>query len=182
MNITIISGTVRDARESHAVAVYLKNKLNDMGHDTHLADIKALDIPFLTQLYRDYEKPPEGLENLRKMIVDADGLIFLSPEYNGSYCGSIKNALDHFKPEYRKKVVGVTTVSAGAMGGIRAALILQQYVLALGAYPIPRMLTVPNVQSLKNSEGEIISEKIESLSNPFLEEFLFLTKAVKNAK
>lgn len=182
MKITIVSGTVRDGRESHAVAKYLKNELNQLGHTSSIADIKELNIPFLTKLYRDYENPPEGLTQLKNLIVEADGIIFLSPEYNGSYCGSIKNALDHFKPEYRKKVIGVTTVSAGAMGGIRAAIILQQYVLALGAYPIPRMLTVPNVSSLKDDQGEIIPSKLKSMSGPFLEEFLFLTQAVQQAK
>jgi hypothetical protein len=75
------------------------------------------------------------LINLRSF---SDGIIFLTPKYNGSFSSDLKNFIDVFAKEgFLGKPIGVATGSTGAMGGVRAANQLQQVILSLFAYPQP---------------------------------------------
>ena len=64
-------------------------------------------------------------------------LSLVTPEYNNGYPGVLKNALDYFLPEYRRKPVGIVTVSSGGFGGINALAQLRLVLFLMGAYPIP---------------------------------------------
>lgn len=114
-------------------------------------------------------------------ITASDGIILVSPEYNGSFSGALKNTLDYFYSEFSKKVIGVVSVSTGKLDGIRAVMDLQKLILSLGAFPLPKYLTTPEVQNLFSS-GVLVDEKYAKQADGFIGEFLWLTEAVKNQK
>lgn len=110
-------------------------------------------------------------------------MLFVSPEYNGSYTAALKNMTDHFsKAEFSKKAIGVVSVSSGAMGGIRGALHMQQLVLALFAYPIPQMMLVPDVQDKFNAEGELTDEAFAKKLDAYLKDYLWFAGAIADKK
>jgi NAD(P)H-dependent FMN reductase len=68
-------------------------------------------------------------DDIQEKLDQADASVFLSPEYHGSYSGALKNAVDYFSTEFRRKPIGVVAVGAGRMGGINASTEMQQLVL-----------------------------------------------------
>jgi NAD(P)H-dependent FMN reductase len=107
-------------------------------------------------------------------LIGSDGIIFLTPEYNGSFSSGLKNFIDVFaKQGFRGKPIGVATGSTGSMGGIRAAYQLQQVILSLFAYPQPQMLTVGDMQHRFDKTGKIIDDEFkphfESYVNKYVE-------------
>ena len=91
--------------------------------------------------------------------------------------------LDHYpKVAFAKKAIGIVTVSSGAMGGMRAAMHLQQFILALWAIPSPQMLLVSSVQNKFDEQGHLLDENYTKNIDTFLDEFLWLAKALKNAR
>jgi len=182
MNIVVISGSPRPQRTSHQVALEIVNRLSNKENiNIKLLDVREANFPNLDYVYKKNPSASETMKNFSEAIAESDGIIIVSPEYNGSFSGALKNAIDYFYGEFSKKVIGVVSVSTGKMGGIRAVMDLQKLILALGAFPLPKYLTTPEVQNLFNN-GVITDERYAKQMDDFIKEFLWLTEAVKNQK
>jgi NAD(P)H-dependent FMN reductase len=109
-------------------------------------------------------------------------MILVSPEYHGSFSGVLKNALDFYWAEFKKKPIGVVTTGSGKMGGINASTQMQHVILSLGAYPLPTKLLIPEIQHAFNDQYEPLREDIIKNSDRFLNEFTWFANAIVVAK
>ena len=83
MNITIVSGTNREGSMSLKGLNHLQKMYTQLGVDAHVLDLQKLPPAcFTPQAYAD--KPAE-LEPFIDMILNAEGAVFVIPEYNGSF-------------------------------------------------------------------------------------------------
>jgi NAD(P)H-dependent FMN reductase len=180
MKIAILSGSTRLHRQSHRVALALQQWLETHTlHEVDVLDLAEYRFPVLEEVFHRHPHPPAGLEEFARRVRQADAYLFVSPEYNGSYTAALKNAVDYLKDrEFAHKVVGVVSVSAGALGGIRGALAMQQLVLGLGGYTIPKMLTVGQVQQRFDEQGRLLDAVFEESISQFMQDFLWLAEAV----
>lgn len=182
MNIVIISGSTRPERKSHDVAIEVFNRLNPRTNiNPLLLDIKEYNFHNLDYVFSKHPDPTEEMKKFSRAIAQSDGIIIVTPEHNGSYSGALKNTLDYFLGEFSKKVIGVVSVSTGKLGGIRAAMDLQKLILVLGAYPLPRYVITPEVQNIFK-DGKLVDEAYGKRLDDFINEFLWLTEAVKIQK
>ncbi len=183
MNIIIISGSVRSGRKSHNVALELQKRFINTGyHDTHVLDLAEYSLPVLEEKYSDEHEMPKGLYEMQIQLYKADALIFLSPEYHGSYTGAFKNAIDYFWKEFAKKPIGVVAVASGRMGGINASSDMQQLILSLGGYPMPYKLLVSSVQNAFDESGNIKDDFLSQNMERFVKEFVWLAEAIVEKK
>ena len=183
MNIIIISGSVRTGRKSHDVAIELRKRFIDSGYqDTNILDLAEYNLPILEEKYSDKNDMPKGLHEIQNLLDKSDALIFLSPEYHGSYTGALKNAIDYFWKEFAKKPIGVVAVASGRMGGINASSDMQKLVLALGGYPAPYKLLVPTVQNAFDESGNINEDILSQSIDRFIKEFVWLAEAIVEKK
>ena len=120
--IAIIIGSTRPGRIGEAVGkwVYEKSKKRDDA-EFELIDLVDYDLPLLDEPYpammNQYTK--DHTKKWSKKISEFDGYIFVTPEYNHSTCGALKNAIDFLSVEWADKAAGF--VSYGSEGGVRAA-------------------------------------------------------------
>lgn len=184
MHITILSGSTRINRQSHRVALALEKTIREQGlHTVEVLDLAAYDFPVMEEVLHRHPNPPNGLVEFAERIRQSDAHIFVSPEYNGSYTAALKNAVDYLKErEFAKKAIGVAAVSTGMLGGIRAALAMQQLVLGISGYPIPQMLTVGQVNQRFDESGNLLDPLFEKNIENFLQQFLWLAEAVAEKK
>ena len=96
------------------------------------------------------DDPPPGLVRFSEAVRAADAVVVVSPEYNGSIPGVLKNALDYIYGEWFRKPVGIVTVSAGGFGGVQVHNHLQLLFLRLKALPVAGM----HVSRVSGSFGE----------------------------
>ncbi len=180
MKVLIISSSTRKGRTSHRVAVHLNNRLNSTdGVEARILDLAEKKLPMFEEVYVRDENPTDIAKEVAGMLNWADAMIFLTPEYNGSYSPALKNLVDYYnKAEFIKKAIGIVTVSTGALAGMRAAVLMQQLILALFAYPAPYMLPVGNVLDKFDEEGNLTLPLFENSINNFVAEFLWLADAV----
>ena len=180
MHISILSSSTRVHRQSHRVALALQQFITSgTEHTAEVLDLADYHFPMLEEVLHKHPNPPEGLLDFAERIRRSDAHLFVSPEYNGSYTAALKNAVDYLKErEFSQKVVGVASVTSGALGGIRAALSMQQLVLGISGYPIPQMLTVGNVAQRFDEEGALLDPIFEKNIRTFLSHFLWLAEAV----
>lgn len=183
MKIAIILGTTRIGRQSEKAARLLKAKLSAMaGLELTLLDIAAYPFPVFEERLSFKPDLPSELRAFSKSLAEADAMIWLTPEYNGSYPGAFKNAFDHFRNEYTKKPVGICCVSDGKFGGIQASLQLQTLALHVGAFPVPTKWLIPNVSKVFGADGEIVDELQQKALDRFIQEFLWFSQAIVNHK
>lgn len=184
MHITILSGSTRINRMSHRVAVGLANYINNHGqHTAEVIDLAEYRFPLMEEVLHRLPNPPAGLEEFAHKIRQSDAHIMVSPEYNGSYTAALKNAVDYLKEgEFQRKAVGVVSVTTGMMGGMRAALAMQQLVLGIGGYALPQMLTVGHVAQRFEENGDLLDPVFEKNVQSFLNNFYWLGEAVAEKK
>lgn len=184
MHITILSASTRINRQSHRVALALQHTINTQGvHTAEILDLAEYQLPIMEEVLHKLPNPPAGLSEFADKIRQSDAHIFVSPEYNGSYTAALKNAVDYLKEsEFSKKVIGIASVTAGSMGGMRAALAMQQLVLGISGYPIPQMLTVGQVAQRFDETGNLLDPLYEKAVLNFLNNFLWLAEAVVEKK
>lgn len=184
MHIAILSSSTRLNRQSHRVALALQQYIDADGrHSVQVLDLASYHFPIMEEVLSRHPNPPDGLSEFAASIRRAEALLFVSPEYNGSYTAALKNAVDYLKEqEFAKKVVGVVSVTTGALGGIRAALAMQQLVLGIGGYPIPQMLTVGQVVQRFDELGNLLDPAFDKNMRTFLGHFQWLGEAVAAKK
>ncbi len=183
MNILIISGSVRAGRKSHDVAVELQKRFISHGMvDTHILDLAAYNLPVLEEKFIAGRDMPAGLAEIQQKLDKAEAMVFLSPEYHGSYSGALKNALDYFWKEFTRKPIGVVAVASGKYGGINASTEMQQLVLSLGGFPLPYKLLIPMVQNAFDENGRITDEMLSKNFDKFVTEYAWFAEALADRK
>ena len=181
MKIVVVSSSTRPGRTSHRVALSLTSRIHHTeGFTAELLDLKENPLPFFSEVIHKLENPDPAIISTAQSLEAADAIIFVSPEYNGSYAPALKNMADMMgKPAFNKKPIGVASVTTGALGGIRAAVAMQQLVLGVGAYPIPQMLTVPTVMDKINAEGEVTDPQFDTKLQNFVNDFLWFVGKIR---
>jgi len=184
MNILIISGSVRTGRKSHDVAVELQKRFIRQGQmQTHVLDLAEYRLPVLEEKFLSGSGDmPAGLHEIQQQLDAADAMIFLSPEYHGSYSGALKNAIDYFWKEFSRKPIGVVAVASGRFGGINASTEMQQLVLSLGAFPMPYKLLIPMVQNAFDESGNIVEDFLSKNFDKFVEDYIWFAEAINDRK
>lgn len=175
MKFLVVEGTVREGRKSIQVARETVEKLEERGQEAELFDIAEKDIPLLeTRRYTEGEVP-EDVEEYGRKVEDADCLVIVTPEYNHSIPGALKNLIDYLYPEYDDKPFAYVTVSAGGFGGVHALEDLESLTVTLGGIPGPS-LPVSKVGEVFNEGGDLVDEDYEKRFSDFAD------KAVEHAE
>src|SRR5579862_2921230 len=177
--IPIIAGSTRRDRQSIKVARFVLARLRSReGISTELLDLLEYNFPIMEERLHRRDDPPPRLQEFGDKIGRADAVIIVSPEYNNGYPGVLKNALDYLLPEYRRKPVGIVTVSGGAFGGMTCLAQLRLVILGMGAVPVPALLPVSRVQ---DNFDDYVNQKDatnEKRAASFIAEVLWFAEAV----
>lgn len=166
--IAVFVGSVRNGRHGDLVAQWIANRLRERGHDVYLIDPHTYtDLLVFRGKFAHMESPSDQLKQVQQWLAASDGFVLTTPEYNHSYSGAIKNALDPFFAEYHDKPSAIVTYSSGSFGGVRAAQHLRDVCAELGMPSIPRSLGISKVHELfdeaTNPKDVIVVERLDKL-------------------
>jgi NAD(P)H-dependent FMN reductase len=127
LNFLTLYGSVRTERQGIKFARFLDTQLRKRGHASTLIDPLQYRVPLLDKMYKEYPKgeAPEPLDAMAGLIREADGFLVVSGEYNHGIPPALKNMLDHFLEEWFWRPSAIACYSAGAFGGVRAAMQLR---------------------------------------------------------
>lgn len=177
--ITILYGAIREGRLSIRAARAVEKALRATGKaDVTFVDIKDYNLPVMENRLKDMKDPPAGLLDLSNKIGSADGIVFVTPEYNNSYSGALKNMVDYFTWEWAKKPIGIVCGSNGKQAGINASNLLQLLILAINAFPMPYKLLVPELHLSLDEQGKPQNDTVERHLQKFATEYLWFVEAI----
>ena len=180
--IVIISSSVRIDRKSHRVALFFqkyikKNKLATVS----MVDLNEYNFPIFEERLRFMKKPSAALKKYAKEIEKADGIIIISPEYNGGIPASLKNAIDVLYPEFYRKPIAISTVSSGNFAGSQVQFALATVLWKMKALLVPGVFPVANIEKSFDENGVPSDlEATEKRAKLFLDELNWCIEKVKN--
>ena len=115
--IKLILGSTRQNRNGKPVADWLVAQGKEAGFDVELLDLKEVNLPKfeagVSPMYMPVDTPEA--KAWAAQITEADGLVFLTAEYNRSIPGSLKDAIDYLYAEWNGKKASI--VSYGYIDG-----------------------------------------------------------------
>jgi chromate reductase len=136
MKILGISGSLRESSFNTAL-LRTAQQLAPAGMEIEIADLTRIP-PYNEDVYA--KGFPGAVQAFRGQIAAADGLLIATPEYNYSYSGVLKNAIDWASrpPEqpFDDKAVAVMGASAGRLGTVRAQYHLRQVFIFLNGHVV----------------------------------------------
>jgi NAD(P)H-dependent FMN reductase len=176
LNIPILLGTNRKLRKSVHVANWLKGEMEKRPEiRTRLFDTAEFALP-----QDDYgQEVKERFPEWRDAIVQADGLVIVSPEYNHGYPGTLKAVLDLLLREYVHKAVAFVAVSAGPWGGTRVIEQMVPMCRELGLAVTFTDLNFPHVQKTFDDQGKLLDNAFEQRVKDFLDELVWMSRVLK---
>lgn len=140
MKLQIIIGSTRPGRMTDRVAKWVQQQATTLeGASVELVDLAYYDLPFFDEAisprYNPNREPNDVAKKFLAKLTEADAYVFVTPEYNHSTSGVLKNALDYIDYQFTHKPAAV--VSHGSVGGARAAEHLKMILLETGLAVIP---------------------------------------------
>jgi len=184
LNFVVLYGSLRETRQGIKAARFIIDQLARRGHATTLVDPVEQRLPLLDRMYKEYPKgdAPPVLEALAETYRAADGFVVVSGEYNHGIPPAMKNLLDHFLEEYFFRPSAIVCYSAGAFGGVRAAMQLRMTLGELGMPSIPSIFPIPYVQDAFDDGGRAKLPIFAKRIGRFLDEFEWYTEALRRAR
>lgn len=184
LDLVIFYGSVRHDRQGIRAARFIDSACRGRGHRVNLIDPAVDRLPLLDRMYKEYKpgQAPEVLQKLAGTIKSADAFIIVSGEYNHSIPPALSNMLDHFLEEYYWRPSAIVCYSAGAFGGVRAAMQLRAMLCELGTPSIPSLFPVPKVQDAFDEEGRPSDDGYHRRAARFLGELEWYANALKAAR
>lgn len=167
---TIIVGTNRAGNEAQKFAPVVQELLAALGEESQV--LRMEDVPAEVLHAGMYEKDGQtpAIRALQdQYITAAERMVFIVPEYNGSYPGVLKLFLDavsvrDYKLNFKRKPMALIGVSTGRAGNLRGLDHLTGSLMHMGGYVVPNRLPISNIKSLMNAEGAVSDAKtIEAL-------------------
>ncbi|MGD9903957.1 MAG: NADPH-dependent FMN reductase [Dehalococcoidia bacterium] len=177
LDIPVILGTTRKGRASVHAANLLVDLLNRrQGVSSRLIDIASVPLPV--------DDAGETIKDRAFSVAmqAADGLVIVAPEYNHSFPGLLKHALDTCLSEYIHKAVGVVGVSAGPFAGTRVVQSLLPVLRELGLVTIFWDINIGQVGKVFAEDGRLLDEAFIRRSDRFIRELLWMSKVLREGR
>jgi chromate reductase, NAD(P)H dehydrogenase (quinone) len=140
-----------------------------------LVEIPIADLPLYSPDF-DSDFPPEGLA-LKDAIAEVDAVLFVTPEYNRSLPGALKNALDWAsRPWGQNSFDHIPAAVIGASPGALGTALAQQSLRGVMAYCNARMMTAPEAYiqfkpGLFSDDGQVSDPSTEDFLREYMEHF-----------
>ncbi len=182
MHVVILSSSPRKTSVTYRGALFIKGELDKHSDlSSEVVDLRNWETGYLQEVWQSRESTPEKFKPLFDIFHKANIFILVTPEYNGLFSPALSAVLDQFpKTTYYRKAFGIVSASTGALGGMRGAMHLQQYILGLFGNPLPQMLLIGNIDKRIAESGNSSDEILQKQCANFLHELLWLGSRLKH--
>jgi chromate reductase len=177
MKVLGICGSLRKA-SYNAMALRAAQKLAPAGMEITIADISA--IP----LYNDDVRAagePQAVADLKAQVRASDALLLVSPEYNFSVPGVLKNTLDWMsrppEPPFDGKPVAIMGASGGPLGTARGQYDLRKILVYMNTFTVNKPeVFIGMAQTKFSTDGELTDEATKK----FIADLLVSLQTLRN--
>jgi NAD(P)H-dependent FMN reductase len=185
--VLVFYGSYRSDRMGIRLADFIVSGLQAHGEDAELIDAKAVGLPMLDRMYKEYAPgtAPQAMQVLADKIRAADAFVFVTGEYNWAMQPGLKNLTDHFLEEWFWRPAAVASYSAGRLAGARSNLLWHGTLSEMGMVVISSAISVGPIAQSLDAEGRPIGEAGKFLARDFsrfADDLAWWTEAAKSQR
>lgn len=152
LRVAVVIGSSREGRFAPTVADWFLNRASARSDiAVTVVDVGAADLP------HSFGASAPGGDGIRTALADADAFVIVTPEYNHSYPGALKNLIDAHGQEWHAKPVGFVSYG-GISGGLRAVEHLRGVFAELHAVTVRDTVSFHNPWGQRDARGALVSD------------------------
>lgn len=138
------------------------------GAKVTLVDLREHPMPLYDGDIEAEQGLPQEARRFKQLLIEHDGFLIASPEYNSGISGALKNAIDWAsRPEegetplvaFKGKFAGLMAASPGGLGGLRGLSDLRSILFNIGVHVLPDFVGVAKAHELIDASGALTDEK-----------------------
>jgi NAD(P)H-dependent FMN reductase len=162
-SIGVVLGSTRPQRLGERVCRFVMKQSEEVPDAAfRILDLADYRMPFFDEaeapLANRDRNPADNVRRWLDDMAEADGYLFLTPEYNYTIPAVLKNALDFLAREAEGKPAAILSYSSTAHGGNIAGNELRSVLSKLGMLPMPKSLPMAHAERLLDETGELVEE------------------------
>ena len=167
--ILAFAGSLRKGSFNKKLCRLAAKEVEDVGADITVVDLADLNLPLYNADDEEANGLPPGAKKMKQLMIDHDALLIVSPEYNSSITGPLKNAIDWAsRPEegdvaslvaYRGKVAALLSASPGALGGLRGLVHLRSILGNIQVLVIPEQFALSKAHEQFDEQDQLKDAK-----------------------
>lgn len=164
--LAFAGSTRRESYNKHLVSIAAQAAERE-GSEVTRIDLRDFPLPIFDEDYEREEGPPENAARLKQMLVEHQGLLIASPEYNSSVSAVLKNTIDWISrpaPDepplvaFTGKVATLMSASPGALGGLRGLVHLRSILGNIGVVVMPNQRAIARAFEAFDGAGNLKDE------------------------
>lgn len=161
MKLQVIVGSTRPGRTTDRVAKWVAETAKKLPNtEVELVDLRDYDMPLFNEeispRYNPERKPEAVVQKWMDKITEGDAYVFVTPEYNHSTSGVLKNSFDYLTFQLLRKPTSI--VSHGTVGGARAAMHLREILSEARSVVIPTAVAFAGAGQSIDEDGVLDEE------------------------
>lgn len=161
--ILAFSGSARRDSFNRKFLAVAVGATRDAGGEVTLIDLNDYVLPLYHGDLEDAEGLPPNAAKLIALILQHEGLLIASPEYNSMITPLLKNTIDWCTRgddnPFVGKVAAILSASPGALGGVRSLQLAQQLLLKLGCHVVPLQTFLPHADKAFDGQGQLLETR-----------------------
>ncbi|HAW79497.1 MAG TPA: NADPH-dependent oxidoreductase [Balneola sp.] len=172
MNLSIISSTDRPNSWSLKLSNYISRLYAERNVKAKVVSLE--DFPLADVVGGKYGKEITSIKKFREPILEADGIIFVIPEYNGGFPGILKMFIDYlpFPGAFEKMPMAFVGEASGAFGALRPVEQFQMIANYRNAIQFPERVFIPRVSKEFDPETGLVDDFKQKLLDSQVENFI----------
>jgi len=172
LRIGFLCGSLRQNSINQKLSKALQKKVKAAGARTGEINLATFDLP----LYHGDLETPANVKKLIRKMKGFDGIIIVSPEYNGGLPPVLKNAIDWTSTvemgHIAGKVFGIASCTPGPMSGIMCMRQIQFILMRLGADLVPAQTGCGNAAQAFDAKGNLTAQPASALADKMIGQML----------
>lgn len=163
--IAVVVGSTREGSFNRMLGKLAIQALQEQGAAVTDVDLAGFDLPLYSAAIEAGAFPADA-QRLKELFAAQDGLLFVSPEYNGSVSPLLKNVIDWASrptgdeslvalSAYRGKASAIMAASISPFGGLRGLIHLRQILSTIQTLVIPEQVLIPNAHAAFDEDGRL---------------------------
>ena len=168
--ILAFAGSTRNESFNKKLVKIAAAGASESGADVIVIDLKDFQMPLYDEDFEKENGLPDSVHKLKDLMLENQGFLISSPEYNSSISGVLKNTIDWTSRSrdgeppsacFQNKIAGLMSASPGTLGGLRGLVHVRAILENMGMIALPNQIAISKAHEAFDTEGNLNDKKQE---------------------
>lgn len=169
--ILAFAGSSRKQSYNKRLVAIAAQGAREAGAEVTVIDLADYPAPIFAQDLEAEQGMPETVREFKRLLIDHDGFLIASPEYNSAFSPLLKNMIDWASRKenvdeapllaYKGKCAAIMATSPGALGGLRGLVFLRLLLSNIGVTVLPDQQAIPKAAQAFAEDGSLVEPQLQ---------------------